>query len=80
MQGAVDAYAWQASVERAGAVVGTSVVAAMGPLIQQSSLWRSEGQDEETSDEAGLKETVRFVHEVAGRVTGSGEGAPDAQE
>ncbi len=59
--------------------MGTSVVAAMGPLIQQSSLWRGEGQDEETSDEAGLKETVRFVHEVADRVTGTGEGAPDAQ-
>jgi predicted nucleotidyltransferase len=47
-------------------------------LIQQSSLWMSEGQDEETSNEAGLRETVRFVHDIAGRITGTGEsGGPD---
>ena len=47
-------------------------------LIQQSSLWLREGQDEDTSDEAGLPETVRFVHDVAGRITGTGESAdPD---
>jgi predicted nucleotidyltransferase len=47
-------------------------------LIQQSSLWLREGQDEETSDEAGLPETVRFVHDVAGLITGTGESAePD---
>jgi hypothetical protein len=42
-------------------------------LIQQSSLWLSEGQDEETGNEAGLPETARFVHDVAGRITGTGE-------
>ena len=47
-------------------------------LIQQSSLWLREGQDEETSDEAGLPETVRYVHDVAGLITGTGESAePD---
>jgi hypothetical protein len=47
-------------------------------LIQQSSLWLREGQDEDTSDEAGPPETVRFVHDVAGRITGTGESAdPD---
>jgi Domain of unknown function (DUF4111) len=47
-------------------------------LIQQSSLWLREGQDEETSDEAGLPETVRYVHDVAGLITGAGESAePD---
>jgi Aminoglycoside adenylyltransferase, C-terminal domain/Nucleotidyltransferase domain len=49
-----------------------------GPLIQQSSLWLSEGQDEETGDEAGLQETVRFVHDVAGWITGTGECPSDA--
>ena len=47
----------------------------MGPLIQQSSLWRSEGQDEETGDEEGFHEAVRFVHDVDGRIAGKGEGA-----
>jgi predicted nucleotidyltransferase len=48
-------------------------------LIQQSSLWLSEGQDEETGNEADLRETVRFVHDVAGRITGTGEsGGPDS--
>src|SRR5688572_16258735 len=37
------------------------------PLIQQSSLWLSEGQYNEAGDEAGLQETVRFVHDVASR-------------
>lgn len=45
------------------------------PLIQQSSHWLSEGRDEETGDEEGFYETVRFVHDVAGRITGKGEGA-----
>jgi predicted nucleotidyltransferase len=48
------------------------------PLIQQSSLSLSESQDEETGDEAGLRETVRFVHDVAGRITGTAESASDA--
>ena len=45
------------------------------PLIQHSSLWLSEDHHEETDDEAGLQETVRFVHDIAGRITGTGEGA-----
>ena len=58
--------------------MGTVVLAAVGPLIQQSSHWLSEGQDKETGDEAGLQETVRFVHDVACRITGTGESASDA--
>jgi hypothetical protein len=47
-------------------------------LIQQSSLWLGEGQDQETGNEAGFRETVRFVHDVAGRITGTGDSAgPD---
>jgi hypothetical protein len=45
------------------------------PLIQQSLDWLSEDHDEETDDEAGLQETVRFVHDVAGRITGTGDSA-----
>ncbi|MEJ7815615.1 MAG: aminoglycoside adenylyltransferase domain-containing protein [Rubrobacter sp.] len=45
------------------------------PLIQQSSHWLSEGRDEETGYGEGFYETVRFVHDVAGRITGKGEGA-----
>jgi hypothetical protein len=48
------------------------------PLIQQSSLWLSESQDKEAEDKAGLQETVRFVHDIAGRITGTGESASDA--
>jgi predicted nucleotidyltransferase len=48
------------------------------PLIQQSSLRLSEGQDHEAGDEAGLQETVRFVHDVASRITGTVESASDA--
>jgi hypothetical protein len=48
------------------------------PLIQQSSLWLSEGQDNEAGDEAGLQETVRFVHDVTSRITGTVESASDA--
>jgi predicted nucleotidyltransferase len=44
-------------------------------LIQQSSLWLSEARDQETNDEEGLRETVRFVHDVAGRITDTGKGA-----
>ena len=45
------------------------------PLIQQSLDWLSEDHDEETDDEAGLQETVCFVHDVAGRITGTGDSA-----
>jgi hypothetical protein len=48
------------------------------PLIQQSSLWLTEGYDEETGDEAGLQETVRFVHDIADRINSTVEGAPNA--
>jgi len=41
-------------------------------MIRQSLAWMSEGPREESDDEAGLSETVRFVHEVAGRITGNG--------
>jgi hypothetical protein len=54
VQGAVHGYAWQASVEKAGGVVGTGVLAAVAPLLQQSSLWLSESQDKEADDKAGL--------------------------
>jgi hypothetical protein len=46
--------------------------------IQQSSLWLSEDQYNEAGDEAGLQETVRFVHDVASRITGTVESASDA--
>jgi hypothetical protein len=46
--------------------------------IQQRSLWLSEGQDNEAGDEAGLQETVRFVHDVASRITGTVESVSDA--
>jgi predicted nucleotidyltransferase len=48
------------------------------PLIQESSLWLNEGHDEETRYEPGLQEAVRFVHDVADRITGAGKSAPDA--
>jgi glycine cleavage system H lipoate-binding protein len=48
------------------------------PLIEQSTIWLSEGQDHEAGDEAGLQETVRFVHDVASRITGTVESASDA--
>jgi hypothetical protein len=41
-------------------------------------LWLSEGQHNEAGDEAGLQETVRFVHDVASRITGTVESASDA--
>jgi predicted nucleotidyltransferase len=43
------------------------------PLIERSWSRRSETRDEETDDEE-FYETVRFVHDVAGRVSGTGEG------
>ena len=48
------------------------------PLLQQSLDWLSEQGEDEVGDEAGLQETVRFVHDVADRITGTGERAPDA--
>jgi Domain of unknown function (DUF4111)/Nucleotidyltransferase domain len=45
------------------------------PLIQQSLDWLSEYHVEESDDEAGLLEAVRFVHDVAGRITGTGNSA-----
>jgi len=39
------------------------------PLIQQSLDWLSERGEDETADEEGLHETVRFVHDVAARIT-----------
>jgi predicted nucleotidyltransferase len=44
------------------------------PLIQQSLDWLSERGEDETGDQEHLQETVRFVHDVAGRITGAGEG------
>jgi L-rhamnose mutarotase len=49
-------------------------------LIQQSLDWLNEDHHEETDDEAGLQETVRLVHDIAGRITGTGESACDASE
>jgi Domain of unknown function (DUF4111) len=47
------------------------------PLIQQSLDRLSERGDGEKRDEAGLQETVRFVLDVANRITGTGERVPD---
>ena len=47
-------------------------------LIQQSVAWMSERPRDESDDEEGLAETVRFVHEVAGRITGPDERRLDA--
>jgi hypothetical protein len=44
------------------------------PLIQQSLDWLSEQGEVETSDQEHFQETVRFVHEVAGRITDTGGG------
>jgi Domain of unknown function (DUF4111)/Nucleotidyltransferase domain len=40
------------------------------PLIQQSLDWLDEGGGDATSDEGSFYATVRFVHDVAGRITG----------
>jgi predicted transcriptional regulator len=53
--------------------VGTGVLAAVGLADKAELSLVSEGQDEQTGNEAGLRETVRFVHDVAGRITGSRE-------
>jgi predicted nucleotidyltransferase len=67
----------QASKEKAASWAKT-YLPQWAPLIQQSSLWLSEGQDEETRDGPGFQETVRFVHDVANRINSTGESAPDA--
>ena len=45
------------------------------PLIQQSLDWLGERGEEESSDQERFHDTVRFVHDVADRITGTGEGA-----
>jgi hypothetical protein len=44
-------------------------------LIQQSVAWMSERWRDETDDVEGFSETVRFVHDVADRITGTGGSA-----
>jgi predicted nucleotidyltransferase len=72
-----DTHGKQASKKQA-ALWARAYLPQWAPLIQQSSLWLSESQDKEADDKAGLQETVRFVHDVAGRITGTGESASDA--
>ena len=67
----------QASKKQA-ALWAKSYLPQWAPLIQQSLDWLSKDHDEETDDEAGLPETVRFVHDVAGRITRTGDSAPEA--
>jgi predicted nucleotidyltransferase len=64
--------------KRQAALWAKSYLPQWAPLIQQSSLWLTEGYDEETGDEAGLQETVRFVHDIADRINSTVEGAPNA--
>jgi len=47
-------------------------------LIQRSVAWMSEGPRDEPDDEEGLIETVRFVHDVADRITGPDSSSLDA--
>ena len=67
----------QASKKQA-ALWAKSYLPQWAPLIQHSSLWLTEGHDEETGDEAGFQETVRFVHDIADRINSTEESAPDA--
>jgi predicted nucleotidyltransferase len=67
----------QASKKQA-ALWAKSYLPQWAALIQHSSLWLSEGQDEEKEDEAGLQETIRFVHDVADRINSTGASTPDA--
>lgn len=67
----------QASKKQA-ALWAQSYLPQWAPLIQQSSHWLGEGQDKGAGEKAGLQETVRFVHDVACRITGTGESASDA--
>jgi len=46
-------------------------------LIQQSVAWMSEGPRDESDDVEGLSERVRFVHDVADRITGPEERSLD---
>jgi hypothetical protein len=65
-------YGEQASKKKA-AQWAQSYLPQWAPLIERSWSLRSETRDEET-DEEDFCETVRFVHDVAGRVSGTGEG------
>jgi hypothetical protein len=67
----------QASKKQA-ALWARTYLSQWAPLIQQRLDWLSEDHDEETDDEAGHQETVRFVHDVAGRITGTADSAPEA--
>jgi predicted nucleotidyltransferase len=64
----------QASKKRAG-MWAKAYLPQWAHLIQQSLDWLSE-RDDETDDNEGFHETVRFVHEVAARITGSDGGGP----
>jgi predicted nucleotidyltransferase len=68
-----NAHGTQASKKQA-ALWAKAYLPQWAPLIQQSLDWLSERGEDETGDEEGLRETVRFVHDVAGRITGTGEG------
>ncbi|HEX5911963.1 MAG TPA: aminoglycoside adenylyltransferase domain-containing protein [Rubrobacter sp.] len=67
----------QASKKQA-ALWARSYLPQWAPLIEQSSHWLGESQDKGAGNKAGLQETVCFVHDVACRITGSGESASDA--
>jgi hypothetical protein len=67
----------QASKKQA-ALWAKSYLPQWAPLIQQSTLWLTEGHDEEIEVEAGLQETVRFVHYIADRINSTGESTPEA--
>ena len=64
----------QASKKQA-AIWAQAYLPQWSPLIQQSSHWLGEVRGEETGEEEGVYETVRFVHDIAGRITGTEEGA-----
>jgi predicted nucleotidyltransferase len=67
----------QVSKKRAG-LWAQAYLPQWAPLIRQSLDWLSE-RDDETDDDEGFLETVRFVHEVADRITcpdGGGPGFP----
>jgi predicted nucleotidyltransferase len=67
-------YGKQAS-KRQAALWAQAHLPQWAPLLQQSFLRLTK----ETEDEADLRETVRFVHDVAGRITGTVESTgPDA--
>ena len=65
VQGAVYAYAWQASKEQA-ASWAQAYLPRWAPLIQQSSLWLSEGQEERAMRHASEKRCVSYMTLPAG--------------